>query len=397
MRNLQLFIAMASKTSTNISMKKLFFVALTALPTMLCAQSGTFTVKGKLGALNAPNKVYLRYSAGTTSKLDSAQLQNGAFEFKGTVEAPQKANLMVDYGKGMRQMTQKQVISLYLESGTISVISPDSAHRAVVSGTPLNVDNENLKAALKPTNEKMEKLMQEYRTASAEQRKSKEFNDDIEKRYSALETEQKNVWGTFIKNTPQSLVSLDALRSYGGYAPEYADVAPLFNSLSDNVKTSKAGKEYATTLASIKATSVGELAPDFTQADTLGKAVALHDFKGKYVLVDFWASWCGPCRQENPNVVKNFHQFKGQNFTVLGVSLDRPNAKEAWLNAIHKDQLAWTHVSDLKFWDNEVAKQYGIRAIPQNFLIGPDGKIVAKNIRGEDLGKKLAELLPAKP
>jgi peroxiredoxin len=111
----------------------------------------------------------------------------------------------------------------------------------------------------------------------------------------------------------------------------------------------------------------------------------------------FGASWCGPCRAENPNLVKNFQQYKDKNFTVLGVSLDRSNGKEAWLKAIHKDQLDWTHVSDLKHWDSEVAKQYAIRLIPQNFLIGPDGKIVAKNIRGEDLGKKLAEILASKP
>lgn len=378
-------------------MKKLFFVALTTLPSLIYAQSGGYVIKGKLGTLGAPNKVYMRYGSGATAKTDSAQLQNGVFEFKGTIDSPTKANLIVDYGKGMKQISQNQVVSFYLEPGTITIASPDSAQRAVVSGTSLNTDNEKLKAALKPSNEKMEKLMQEYRTATADQRKSKEFSDSIDKRYEAIQAEQKTVWGDFIKNTPQSLVSLDALRSYGGYTPEYADVAPLFNNLSESVKTSTAGKEYATTLASIKATSVGEMAPDFTQADTLGKPIALHDFKGKYVLVDFWASWCGPCRQENPNVVKNFHQFKDQNFTVLGVSLDRPDAKEAWLKAIHKDELTWTHVSDLKFWNNEVAKQYGIRAIPQNFLIGPDGKIVAKNIRGEELGKKLAQLLPPKP
>lgn len=378
-------------------MKKLFFVALTTLPSLLWAQSGNYVIKGKMGTLSAPNKVYLRYSTGTALKTDSAQLQNGVFEFKGTVENPAKASLIVDYGKGMRQISQSQVVSFYMEPGTITIASPDSAQRAVVSGTPLNTDNEKLKAALKPSGEKMDKLMSEYRAATPEQRKSTEFNIDIEKRYEAIQAEQKIVWGDFIKNSPQSLVSIDALRQFGGMVPEYADVAPLFNALSENVKSSKAGKDYAASLASIKATSIGEMAPDFTQADTLGKDIALHDFKGKYVLVDFWASWCGPCRQENPNVVKNYHQFKDQNFTVLGVSLDQPNAKEAWLKAIHKDELTWTHVSDLKYWNNDVAKLYGVRAIPQNFLIGPDGKIVAKNIRGEELGKKLAQILPAKP
>jgi peroxiredoxin len=126
------------------------------------------------------------------------------------------------------------------------------------------------------------------------------------------------------------------------------------------------------------------------QNDVSGKDVKLSSFRGKYVLLDFWASWCGPCRQENPNVVNAFNQYKEKNFTVLGVSLDR--ARDPWLKAIQDDKLTWTQLSDLKFWSNEVAVQYKIQSIPQNYLIDPDGKIVGKNLRGEQLRLKLENI-----
>jgi len=145
-------------------------------------------------------------------------------------------------------------------------------------------------------------------------------------------------------------------------------------------------------IVTAKKTAVGAMAMNFTQNDTLDVPVSLASFKGKYVLIDFWASWCGPCRQENPNVVKAFQTYNAKGFTVLGVSLDQPGAKDKWIKAIHDDQLTWTQVSDLKYWDNQVAKQYGIQAIPQNFLVDPAGKIIAKNIRGEELSSKLATI-----
>jgi peroxiredoxin len=140
-----------------------------------------------------------------------------------------------------------------------------------------------------------------------------------------------------------------------------------------------------------KVGAVGTEAMDFVQTDTSGIPVSLSSFKGKYVLVDFWASWCKPCRMENPNLVSAYERFKAKNFTVLGVSLDR--SRDAWVKAIQDDKLAWSQVSDLKFWNNAVAMQYRIQQIPQNFLIDPNGKIVGKNLRGTDLDSRLCALL----
>ena len=171
----------------------------------------------------------------------------------------------------------------------------------------------------------------------------------------------------------------------------FINISPPNKLLTAAAKTSAYSKTLEKAIDEAKLGAIGSMAIPFSQKDTEGKLVSLASFKGKYVLVDFWASWCGPCRQENPNVVRAFNRFKAKNFTVLGISLDQD--KSRWLQAIKDDGLTWTHLSDLQYWSNAVAQLYKIQSIPANMLIDPTGKIIGKNLRGEDLIQTLATIL----
>ena len=196
---------------------------------------------------------------------------------------------------------------------------------------------------------------------------------------------------SFIQKRRSSYVSPFLLVVVNQLSDDVFLLEKRYQSLSPEVQQSMYGKYIREQIDNGKVGAVGTEAMDFVQTDTSGIPVSLSSFKGKYVLVDFWASWCKPCRMENPNVVAAYERFKAKNFTVLGVSLDR--SRDAWVKAIQDDKLAWSQVSDLKFWNNAVAMQYRIQQIPQNFLIDPNGKIVGKNLRGTDLDSRLCALL----
>jgi peroxiredoxin len=174
------------------------------------------------------------------------------------------------------------------------------------------------------------------------------------------------------------------------YTP-YSETASLYAALSPALRNSPAGQQYAQQLVQQQATAIGAQAPDFVLPTPAGKQVTLTDYRGKYVLLDFWASWCHPCRAENPQLRKAYETYKNRNFEVLGISIDE--GREKWLRAIAEDQLPWTQVADLRGPQNEAAQRYNIQGIPQNFLLDPTGKIVAVNLHGDDLVAQLASYL----
>ncbi|RDC55166.1 AhpC/TSA family protein [Pedobacter chinensis] len=350
-----------------------------------------FTLTGHGNGFREGDKIFLSYPSSKGFTDDSVTVHDKRFQFSGTVSAPVKASLYRNQNPKYANIVY-DAATVYLEKGNIILNSPDTLRHSMNSGTPLNRDYAVLKRTLQPYFEKMLTL-RDPSELSEEEKKDTALVVRLKREYHSHLDSMVPVQFAFINQHPYSYVSLVTLRDLIRDSRWLKDVESSFNGLSSELKSSDLGKSISQKIQLGKKVSVGMPARDFAQPDMNGKVVKLSDFRGKFVLLDFWASWCGPCRLENPNVLSAYNKYKNRGLVVLSVSIDEAKDKDKWLKAIKEDGLTWPQLSDLKGNENLPYKLYGITTIPANLLISPDGIVIEKDLKREALHEKLANLL----
>ncbi|WP_025146421.1 AhpC/TSA family protein [Pedobacter jeongneungensis] len=377
-------------------MKKILLAATLVISALVASAQTGYVIKGQIGKLGKPAKAFLLIKLEGAEKLDSAVLVNGAFTFKGSVPSPMEATLRLKHDNSIDTPGRRIKIdgmAIILGNENITITGKDSIKTATIKGSTLTDESKRVDALLGPIYGKLQALNKEYAEQPEAKKQDKTYVLELENRAKVIEKEIFDAKISYVKQNPSKYMALMALNSTLGPGFDAIEMEKIFAGISPELKNSFFGKQVAERIATFKKTQEGVEAQDFTQPDVDGKIVKLSDYRGKYVLIDFWASWCAPCRRENPNVLKVYEQYKSKGFEVLGVSLDKAADKAKWLKAIADDKLTWKQVGDLKGWENAAAALYDVKAIPMNFLIDPSGKIIAKDLRGTVLEAKIKEIL----
>ncbi|ULQ53603.1 TlpA disulfide reductase family protein [Flavihumibacter fluvii] len=357
-------------------MKKCFYTLLLCIPVMGWAQNSRFEITGTVAGLADKSKIFLTNPDDPTDTIASTVSNKNSFVIKGTL--PESKLYYLSFFPAEKKSL------LFLDNNKI-ILKGDITKVQLfeLNGSPAHT-------SFLQFQQKFDPYFKEYAKLSEAANKTG-VNDSLLQLYKSLVNQVAEAGDEFASAHKDQNIAPFMWATIMQVVNDLPRVERSFLSMSPAVKASFYGKYLSDRINESKIGSIGSPAMEFVQADTSGKPVALSSFKGKYVLVDFWASWCGPCRKENPNLVAAHSRFRDKNFTVLGVSLD--NNRDRWIKAISDDQLNWTQVSDLQYWQNEVAVKYKIQTIPQNLLIDPNGVIIGKNLRGQELQLKLCELL----
>jgi len=362
-------------------MKKLvYLIAILTIAISCKDNKNNYKIEGNLGGLS-DQYVYLQgLEEDSFTTLDSVKAENGEFTFTGSIERPLQQYITFE--------NLDAEITFFNEASNISIEGHvDTLQKTTVEGSQAQKTYEKYQRRLNQLKKQQQEIFNKYREAQSQG--NKDAMKLYENQYQKLDSMRNSYSDKFVEDHPESVVSAFITNRFA-YNYDLKELKEKVNSFDQSIENSYYVEQLQDRIEKLERTKVGKKAPDFTMKNTEGEPVSLSDFRGQYVLLDFWAAWCSPCRAENPNVVNAYQKYNDQGFTVLGVSLDRN--KQNWLKAIEDDNLTWTHVSDLEGWDNRVSKKYGVMSIPQNYLLDEEGVIVAKNLRGEDLHNKLEEI-----